>query len=163
MYQVAITGVHPCFLIQGYAAPPHLYRNTSLLLEPLFCYAGKKISCLLAPSEEMIMPTLPIVALFLLTALGLLLIPAPSVWYVITRSVAQGRRAGLASVLGIQLASLVHTVVAALGLSALLLTSALAFSVVKYQGTAYLIYLGLRAWFKREGTSQTAMVAPKSF
>jgi len=109
------------------------------------------------------MPTLPTLSLFLLAALGLLLIPGPSVLYVVTRSVEQGRRAGLASVLGIELASLVHTAAAALGLSAVLLTSALAFSVVKYLGAAYLIYLGLRTLLTREKNSQIPVQVPKSF
>jgi threonine/homoserine/homoserine lactone efflux protein len=108
-------------------------------------------------------PTLPTLSLFLLAALGLLLIPGPSVLYVITRSVEQGRRAGLASVLGIELASLVHTAAAALGLSAVLLTSALAFSVVKYLGAAYLIYLGLRTLLTREKNSQIPVQVPKNF
>jgi LysE type translocator len=84
--------------------------------------------------EELVMPALSTVALFLLAALGLLLIPGPSVLYIITRSVGQGRRAGLVSVSGVELASLTHVAAAALGLSALLMTSALAFSVVKYVG-----------------------------
>ena len=109
------------------------------------------------------MPTLPTLSLFLLAALGLLLIPGPSVLYVVTRSVEQGRRAGLASVLGIELASLVHTAAAALGLSAVLLTSALAFSVVKYLGAAYLIYLGLRTLLRREKNSQIPVQVPRSF
>lgn len=109
------------------------------------------------------MPTLPTLALFLLAALGLLLIPGPSVLYVITRSVEQGRRAGLASVLGVELASLVHTTAAALGLSAVLLTSALAFSVVKYVGAAYLIYLGLRTLLRQEKSNQISVQVPKSF
>jgi threonine/homoserine/homoserine lactone efflux protein len=109
------------------------------------------------------MPTLPTLSLFLLAALGLLLIPGPSVLYVVTRSVEQGRRAGLASVLGIELASLVHTAAAALGLSAVLLTSALAFSVVKYLGAAYLIYLGLRTLLTREKNRQIPVQVPKSF
>src|SRR5215472_4247066 len=107
------------------------------------------------------MPTLPTLSLFLLAALGLLLIPGPSVLYVITRSVEQRRRAGLASVLGIELASLVHTAAAALGLSAVLLTSALAFSVVKYLGAAYLIYLGLRTLLTRKEHSEIVTPAPK--
>lgn len=93
------------------------------------------------------MPALSTISFFLLAALGLLLIPGPAVLYILTRSTAQGRRAGLASVGGIELASLTHAVAAAFGLSALLLTSALAFSVVKYLGAAYLIYLGARAAF----------------
>ena len=113
--------------------------------------------------EEVMMPALSTIALFLLTALGLLLIPGPSVLYILTHSVAQGKRAGLASVLGIELASLIHAIAAALGLSALLLTSALAFSIVKYLGAAYLIYLGIRTLLAREERQQTAVPAPKSF
>ncbi len=109
------------------------------------------------------MPALSTIAFFLLAALGLLLLPGPAVLYIITRSVAQGRRAGLASVLGIELASLTHAVAAALGLSALLLTSALAFSVVKYLGAAYLIYLGVRTLLSREELQQAPVQVPRSF
>ena len=109
------------------------------------------------------MPALSTIALFLLAALGLLLFPGPAVLYIITRSVAQGRRAGLASVLGVELAGLTHAVAAALGLSALLLTSALAFSVVKYVGAAYLIYLGVRTLLLREEHQQTPVQVSKSF
>ena len=103
------------------------------------------------------------IALFSLAALGLLLIPGPSVLYIVTRSASQGRRAGLASVLGIELAGLIHAVAAALGLSALLLSSALAFSVVKYLGAAYLIYLGVRTLLGRQKPQQAAVIAPQSF
>ena len=109
------------------------------------------------------MPALSTIALFLLAALGLLLIPGPSVLYIITRSIAQGRRAGLTSMLGIELAGLIHAIAAALGLSALLLTSALAFSVVKYLGAAYLIYLGVRTLLAREENHQPLAPAPRSF
>jgi threonine/homoserine/homoserine lactone efflux protein len=110
-------------------------------------------------SKEMMMPALSTIALFLLAGLGLLLIPGPSVLYVVTRSAAQGRRAGLASVLGIESAIFVHTLAAALGLSAILLTSALAFNVVKYLGAAYLIFLGLRTLFSKK-KHQDALVEP---
>lgn len=109
------------------------------------------------------MPALPTLGLFLLAALGLLLFPGPSVLYVVTRSASQGRRAGLASVLGIESASFVHTAAAALGLSALLLTSALAFDVVKYVGAAYLIFLGLRTLLSRHQQEQSLETAPRSF
>lgn len=82
---------------------------------------------------------------FVAAALGLLILPGPAVLYIVTRGVAQGRKAALASVLGIELGSLCHAVAAAFGLSAILLASALAFNVVKYVGAAYLIYLGIRA------------------
>lgn len=81
---------------------------------------------------------------FLAAALALLLTPGPAVLYIIARSVDQGRRAGLASVLGIELGNSVHVLAATLGLSAILSASALAFSFVKYAGAAYLIYLGVR-------------------
>ena len=64
--------------------------------------------------------------------------------YIVARSIEQGRMAGIVSTMGIGLASTVHVVFAALGLSALLLQSALAFSIVKYLGAAYLIFLGFR-------------------
>lgn len=87
--------------------------------------------------------------LFILASLGILLIPGPSVIYIVTRSLSQGRAAGLASVLGINLAALTYAVAAALGLTAILLASALAFSVVKWAGAAYLIYLGIRAFLSK--------------
>src|SRR5258708_39071315 len=80
----------------------------------------------------------------MLASLILLLTPGPAVLYIIARSVNQGRRGGLASVLGVELGNSVHVLAATLGLSAILLTSALAFSIVSYAGAAYLIYLGIR-------------------
>jgi len=92
------------------------------------------------------MPTwLPVnLSVFLLAALVLLLTPGPAVMYIVTRSIHQGRAAGLTSVVGIELGNTVHVLAATLGLSAILLTSAVAFSVVKYAGAAYLVYLGVR-------------------
>lgn len=84
-----------------------------------------------------------LIAPFLAT-LALVLVPGPAVLYIITRSVNQGRKAGLASAAGIATGGLVHVAGAALGLSALLASSAMAFSLVKYLGAAYLIYLGVR-------------------
>ena len=89
-------------------------------------------------------------AVFFAAALGLLLVPGPAVIYIVTRSVSHGRKAGLASVLGIELASLCHSAAAALGLSAILLASPLVFSLVKYLGAGYLAYLGIRAIFSKE-------------
>jgi threonine/homoserine/homoserine lactone efflux protein len=100
-------------------------------------------------------------AIFLLAALGLVFVPGPAVLFVLTRSVDQGRRAGAISALGIGAADLVHTTAAALGLSALLLASALAFSVVKYLGAAYLIYLGVRTLLRREAGQHTDRTEPQ--
>ena len=87
--------------------------------------------------------------LFSLTAVALLLVPGPAVLYVVVQSAEQGRRVGLASVAGIHLGTLVHVAAATVGLSALVVASAVAFSTVKYAGAAYLIYLGVRRLLAR--------------
>jgi len=81
---------------------------------------------------------------FIGAALALLLIPGPAVLYITARSASQGRVAGLVSVLAIETANFIQAIAAALGLSAILLSSAVAFDVVKYLGAAYLVYLGIR-------------------
>jgi threonine/homoserine/homoserine lactone efflux protein len=88
--------------------------------------------------------------LFSLAALALLAIPGPAVLYIVVQSAEQGRRVGLASVAGVHLGSLVHVAAATAGLSAIIVASALAFSVVKFAGAAYLIYLGIRKLLARE-------------
>src|SRR5215207_9393647 len=82
--------------------------------------------------------------LFIGAALVLLLIPGPAVLYITARSASQGRMAGLVSVFAIETANFMQAAAAALGLSAILLSSALAFDIVKYLGAAYLIFLGIR-------------------
>lgn len=77
-------------------------------------------------------------------------VPGPAVLYVVTRSADQGRAAGLASVLGIATGNLVHVLAAAVGLSALLASSAVAFTAVKYLGAAYLVFLGVRKLLQRD-------------
>jgi threonine/homoserine/homoserine lactone efflux protein len=81
---------------------------------------------------------------FIIASAILLIIPGPAVIYIVTRSVDQGRFAGIISVLGIHVGTLIQITAAAFGLSTLLVTSALAFSIVKYLGAAYLLYLGIR-------------------
>jgi threonine/homoserine/homoserine lactone efflux protein len=81
---------------------------------------------------------------FIGATLALLLVPGPAVLYITARSANQGRIAGLVSVLAIETANFLQAVAAALGVSAILLSSALAFDVVKYLGAAYLMYLGIR-------------------
>jgi threonine/homoserine/homoserine lactone efflux protein len=90
------------------------------------------------------MPDPSRLALFVGAALLLLVVPGPSVLYIVTQSVSHGRRAGIASVAGITTGTLVHIAAATVGLSALLASSALAFDVVKYLGAAYLIAVGIR-------------------
>ena len=88
-------------------------------------------------------------ALFLAAGVLLNLTPGPDTVYILGRSIAQGRRAGVASALGICVGSIFHTGAAALGLSAFLATSAWAFTAVKLAGAAYLIFLGVRALVQR--------------
>ncbi|HKE04384.1 MAG TPA: LysE family translocator, partial [Blastocatellia bacterium] len=88
--------------------------------------------------------------------------PGPNTLYIIARSVQQGRLAGFVSSLGIQVGSLFHIAAAAIGVSALLLSSALAFSVVKYVGAAYLIYLGVKNLLTRKIVTETETVEEKS-
>jgi threonine/homoserine/homoserine lactone efflux protein len=90
------------------------------------------------------MPSWTSLLLFAAASIALLVVPGPSVLYIVTRSVSQGRRAGLISVLGVHVGSVVHVTAAALGLSALLASSATAFAVVKYLGAGYLIWLGIQ-------------------
>ena len=88
--------------------------------------------------------------IFVSTAALLLAIPGPAVLYIVGRSIGQGRNAGLVSALGIGVGTLIHTAAAAVGLSALLVSSATAFSVVKYLGAAYLVYLGIQRLRSKE-------------
>jgi RhtB (resistance to homoserine/threonine) family protein len=89
-------------------------------------------------------------ALFLTTGILLNLAPGPDTVYILGRSIAQGRRAGVASAFGICVGSIFHTCAAALGLSAFLATSAWAFTAVKLAGAAYLVFLGVRALLQRD-------------
>jgi threonine/homoserine/homoserine lactone efflux protein len=91
-------------------------------------------------------PDLPTLVAFSLVTLALVATPGPGLLYVIARSFDQGRRAGLASMLGIESAELIYIAVAAAGLSALLAASAAAMEIVRYVGAAYLIALGIRHW-----------------
>lgn len=90
------------------------------------------------------MPDLPTLLTFALAALALLVIPGPSVLYIVARSLHQGRRLGLISALGVQTGGLVHVLAATVGVSALVMSSALLFSALKFLGAGYLIWLGVR-------------------
>ncbi|WP_234678806.1 LysE family translocator [Bradyrhizobium monzae] len=86
---------------------------------------------------------------YIAVVLGLFLIPGPAVLLVLARASVGGHRVGIATGLGIATGDMLHTAMATLGLSAVLMTSAVAFSLVKYAGAAYLIYLGIRALMER--------------
>jgi threonine/homoserine/homoserine lactone efflux protein len=108
------------------------------------------------------MPDLTHLPLFILASAVLLLTPGPAVLYIIARSLDQGRRAGLVSVCAIEVGNFTHVIAATLGLSAILLSSGLAFSIVKYLGAVYLVYLGLRKLFTREAIPATGKNHPQS-
>ena len=99
--------------------------------------------------------------LFVSAALVLLASPGPAVLYVTSRSIGQGRAAGFVSALGIGVGTLVHVAAAAVGLSALLMSSAAAFGAVKYLGAAYLIYLGIQKLRTKE-SFELSQEAPRA-
>src|SRR5918993_2946914 len=107
------------------------------------------------------MPDPTLWGLFVAASVVLLLTPGPAVLFIVARSVEQGRAAGLVSVLGIHLGTIVHITAAAVGLSALLMSSALAFSIVKYLGAAYLIWMGVRTLRAKDLDPAAPEVAPE--
>ena len=92
------------------------------------------------------MPSGETIALFMIAALALNLTPGPSILFILSRCMAQGRRAGIVSVFGLSTAALIHAGAVAFGLSALFVYSPLAFAAVKYCGAAYLVFLGIRGF-----------------
>lgn len=95
--------------------------------------------------------------LFIIAALTLLMIPGPAVFYIMARSINQGKKAGLVSVLGVSLGGAIHVLAGAIGVSAVLMTSATAFNIVKYIGAAYLIYLGCKTFISASDNELSAM------
>ena len=108
------------------------------------------------------MPSASTLAVFALASFLLIVVPGPAVLYVVTRSIAQGRRAGLVSMLGVEAGGLVHVTAAAIGLSAIIASSATAFTVVKLAGAAYLISIGVRRLVARGEALPAATVAGRS-
>jgi threonine/homoserine/homoserine lactone efflux protein len=90
------------------------------------------------------MPRPETLYLFAIACVGLVLLPGPAVIYIVTRGVVHGRRGGLISTLGVETGNLIQVLAAAAGLAAIVASSADAFSVVKYLGAAYLVFLGVR-------------------
>jgi threonine/homoserine/homoserine lactone efflux protein len=109
------------------------------------------------------MPSPGLLAVFTVATLVLTATPGPGVLYVVGRSIGGGRRSGLASMLGIETGEAVYIAGTALGLTALIATSEVALSVLRYGGAAYLVLLGIRAWRQRdEGAGEPAPGAPAS-
>jgi threonine/homoserine/homoserine lactone efflux protein len=90
------------------------------------------------------MPSIESLLAFGIASLALLVIPGPAVLYIINRSVADGRNVALAAVAGLEIGNFMHVIAATVGLSAVIATSAAAFSAVKWIGAGYLIYIGIR-------------------
>ena len=99
----------------------------------------------MTPPFVFAMPCAPVLAAFALASLVLAATPGPGVLYIVTRTLSQGRRAGLASVAGVALGNLGNALAASLGLAALLAVSTLAFEIVRFAGAAYLLFLGVKA------------------
>jgi threonine/homoserine/homoserine lactone efflux protein len=108
------------------------------------------------------MPNWSTLSLFIAATSILVFMPGPNTLYIIARSIQQGCRAGIISSLGVQVGTLLHIAAAVLGLSALLLSSALAFTVVKYAGAAYLIYLGVKTLLTKEQIGPTREIQKAS-
>ncbi|MEO7253631.1 MAG: LysE family translocator [Casimicrobium sp.] len=104
-----------------------------------------------------LLPPWSLLSVFLLASFVLAVTPGPGVFYIVTRSVTQGWRSGLASVIGVAAGNFGNAVAASLGLAALFAASSLAFEIVKYAGAAYLIYLGIKAM-----RSKSAITAPEA-
>ena len=103
------------------------------------------------------LPSSSAIALFCLASVALAVVPGPAVTYIVTQSVDKGRRAGLVSALGVASGGLVHVVAATVGLSALIASSATAFTTVKLVGAVYLVAIGIRRILRRE---EDAVVQP---
>jgi threonine/homoserine/homoserine lactone efflux protein len=101
------------------------------------------------------------VALFCVASLALAVVPGPAVLYIVAQSVDQGRVAGLVSALGIGVGSLVHVLAATIGLSSLIASSATAFTVAKYAGAAYLVFLGVRRLLTGETVAIVSTRVPR--
>jgi threonine/homoserine/homoserine lactone efflux protein len=108
-----------------------------------------------------VLPEWPLLLAFLAASFVLAVTPGPGVFYIVTRSLAQGRVAGLASVAGIALGNLGCAISASLGLAAVLAVSSAAFAVVKYAGAAYLIYLGVQALRERPEVPDASVVTKR--
>jgi len=105
------------------------------------------------------MPDPNLWGLFVAASVVLLLTPGPAVLFIVARSIDQGRAAGLVSVVGIHLGTIVHITAAAFGLSALVVSSALAFAIVKYLGAAYLVWMGIRTLMAKDPSPEAPALA----
>jgi threonine/homoserine/homoserine lactone efflux protein len=106
------------------------------------------------------LPETPLLFAFIGASLALALTPGPAVVYIVARTLAQGRACGLASIFGVALGNLANAVGAAIGLAALFAISSAAFTVIKWAGAVYLVYLGIRLWRSQAAPSTDGKAAP---
>jgi threonine/homoserine/homoserine lactone efflux protein len=111
---------------------------------------------------ETLLPSWPLFSAFLIASFVLAITPGPGVFYIVMRSITQGRSSGLASVAGVALGNLSNALGAAIGLAAVFALSSIAFAVVKYAGAAYLVYLGLQALRTRTAMQEIDLGATRS-
>ena len=102
-------------------------------------------------------PPWPLFSAFVFASLVLAVTPGPAVLYIVTRSLVQGRRSGFVSVAGVALGNLGNALAASIGLAALFAVSSLAFTVVKYGGALYLVYLGVQMWRSAQAESPSTV------
>jgi threonine/homoserine/homoserine lactone efflux protein len=107
-----------------------------------------------------VLPSWSVFATFVAASLVLAITPGPGVVYIVSRSLADGRRHGLASVLGVALGNLGNALAASVGLAGVFAVSAAAFTVVKYAGACYLIYLGIRTLRQRHTDAPPSVAIP---
>ena len=100
--------------------------------------------------------------LFITLSLILIVTPGPDFLYVLTRGISNGKQAGLISAIGVTLGIFVHTIFAAFGLSIILKTSALAFTIVKYLGAGYLILIGIKSFITKKEFNVTKTLVPRN-
>ena len=105
------------------------------------------------------MPSTSSLALFCLASVALAVVPGPAVTYIVAQSVDKGRTAGLVSALGVATGGLVHVAAATIGLSALIASSAAAFTTVKLVGAVYLVYVGVRRILARDDEGEVEPIA----
>lgn len=108
------------------------------------------------------MPSLDVLALFTLAAVVMNLSPGPSNFYVMSRAIGQGFGAGAVAAAGLAAGSLVHVAVTAAGLAVLLAVSPIAYTVLKWAGAAYLVWLGIKAWRAEPEAPSAVGLAPRS-
>ena len=99
------------------------------------------------------MPDYSTLVIFVTAAIILLIVPGPAVIYITAQSIDKGTKAGIVSTLGIASGTIVHVIAAALGLSTILMTSAAIYSIIKYAGACYLIYLGIKKFISKDNDS----------